>query len=221
MYYRTSIQQCIKKMSKLVHIFFLIVFFLFSSLAMAIDEPSYEVLNQESPFEVRQYSPILIAEVLVDGSMDEASNKGFRMIADFIFGNNIGVDQRSNKIAMTAPVTLEPQKIAMTAPVTVEKADASQWRVQFVMPKEYTLETLPKPNNKNVNIREVTGKRYAVIRYSGSNSSDKFEKRTQELMQWIEAKHFKVIGTPQLARYNPPWTLPPWRRNEVLIEIEP
>jgi hypothetical protein len=195
--------------------------YLFSNFVMAIEEPSFTISDQEAPFEIRQYEPMIIAEVIVDGTRDEASNKGFRMIADFIFGNNEASSKESQKIAMTAPVTIEPQKIAMTAPVTIDQSSDKGWRVQFVMPRQYTMETLPKPKNPLVHIKEITGKRYAAMRFSGFNNQEKIENNTQQLREWIEAKHLYAIGQPQLARYNPPWTLPPWRRNEILIEIAP
>lgn len=130
----------------------------FMGNAMATSEPKFELLEKSDAFELRQYDSIIIAEVLVDGDMDEASGKGFRLLADYIFGNNISQSGQKAKIAMTAPVTLKPQseKIAMTAPVSI-KADAQQWRVHFVMPAEYTMETLPKPNNSQVKIREISG----------------------------------------------------------------
>jgi SOUL heme-binding protein len=193
----------------------------FSKLTMAIEEPKFSVLEQEASFELRQYESQLIAEVLVEGSRDEASNKGFRLIADFIFGNNEGVQKESQKIAMTAPVTVESRKIAMTAPVTVDQSDEKNWRIQFVMPKEYTLETLPKPKNSLVKIREIPSKRYAVIVFSGLNNAEKIENNTKQLREWMQTKQLQAIGSPQLARYNPPWTLPPWRRNEILIEVSP
>ncbi len=182
--------------------------YLFSNLVMAIEEPTFTISDQEASFEIRQYEPMIIAEVIVAGTRDEASNKGFRMIADFIFGNN----EASSK---------ESQKIAMTAPVTTDQASDKGWRVQFVMPKQYTMETLPKPKNPLVHIKEVTGKRYAVMKFSGFNNQEKIENNTQQLREWIEVKRLHAIGQPQLARYNPPWTLPPWRRNEILIEIAP
>ena len=200
----------------------LIIFF--SNISMAIEEPKYNLIDQETPFEIRKYDPVLIAEVFVEGSRDEASNKGFRLIADFIFGNNEGSQKESQKIAMTAPVVVEPtndsKKIAMTAPVTIDQSDQKAWRVQFVMPKEYTLETLPKPKNSLVKIREVPSKYYAVMIFSGLNNQEKIENNTKLLKQWIGSKNLHPNGTPQLARYNPPWTLPPWRRNEILIEVE-
>ncbi len=190
-------------------------------LSMAIEEPKYVSSELAPPFEIRQYESMLIAEVMVEGTRDEASNKGFRLIADFIFGNNEGVQKESQKIAMTAPVTVEPRKIAMTAPVTVDQSDEKNWRVQFVMPKEYSMETLPKPKNSLVKIKEIPSKRYAVIVFSGLNNPEKIENNTKQLRAWMSDKQLNAIGTPQLARYNPPWTLPPWRRNEILIEIAP
>ncbi len=141
---------------------------------MAIEEPSYQVLKQSESFELRQYESQLIAEVTVQGSLSEASNKGFRLVADYIFGNNQVSQASSNqseKIAMTAPVVIEPQssKIAMTAPVVVEKKGASeqqQWTLYFVMPKSYRMDNLPKPNNPQVQIKEIKNKKVAVIRFS-------------------------------------------------------
>lgn len=193
-----------------------------SGIAMAIEEPNFQVLKNDEPFELRRYEPILIAEVFVSGRRDEATRQGFRLIADFIFGNNVSTTQKPKKIAMTAPVTVESQKIAMTAPVTIESAGHAsdeRWRVQFVMPKEYTLETLPKPNNPVVQIRSIPGKVYAVYGYSGLSGEDKVNRYTKELENWIAKQGLLVTGTSQLARYNPPWTLPPFRRNEILLEV--
>lgn len=201
----------------------------FNQLAMAIEEPKYEVIVSDGAFEIRRYAPMLIAETFVDGDMDEASNKGFRLIADFIFGNNQapGSDQKSN-IAMTAPVTIEPQsaKIAMTAPVTVQPesdqeklAAIKRWRIHFVMPSGYTLANTPKPNNTAVKLREVPGQHFAVHRYSWINTQARVQEKTDETLQWARHKSLQVIGTPQLSRYDPPWTLPMFKRNEIMVEI--
>ncbi len=195
---------------------------------MAIEEPSYQVLKQSEHFELRQYESQLIAEVTVQGSLSEASNKGFRLVADYIFGNNQASRAASNeseKIAMTAPVVIEAQssKIAMTAPVVVEKKGASeqqQWILYFVMPKSYRMDSLPKPNNPQVQIKEIKNKKVAVIRFSGWVDEDKLAGRTAELQTWIKQEQLIAIGDPQLARYNPPWTLPWWRRNEVFIPVQ-
>jgi SOUL heme-binding protein len=119
-----------------------------SGLAMAVEEPRYEVIRAEGDFELRRYPPLLIAQTIVDGDRDQASRKGFQLLADYIFGNNQS-DKGSGKIAMTAPVVIEPAKIAMTAPVTIQGqtglSEAGPWRVHFVMPSQYTLASIPKP----------------------------------------------------------------------------
>jgi hypothetical protein len=175
---------------------------------MAVEEPKYRVVLQEFPYEVRQYESTLIAETHVQGSLGEASNKGFRILADFIFGNN------------RAAAGETPQKIAMTAPVTVDSDQTSKaWRVQFTMPASYNLNTLPKPNNPAVAIRALPTKTYAVIVFSGLAGEQKTLEKTRQLNLWCQSRNLQVVGLAQLARYNPPWTLPPWRRNEIMIEL--
>ena len=209
---------------------------------MATEEPQFELLSKHDKIELRRYPAFVVAETTVEGDMDAASGKGFRVIADYIFGNNMAVGPASGKspekIAMTAPVTMEPvapasQKIAMTAPVAMEPlpgaASNSQqpqalqgaklWRVYFVMPSQYTLSTLPKPNNAAVRLREVPAKTWAVLRYSGLNTEARIQQRTNELVAWLASQKTKSVGSPQLARYNPPWTLPMFRRNEIMLEI--
>ena len=202
----------------LLWIFTLLVF---SNTAMATEEPKFTLLEKDQSFELRLYEPKILAEVLVSGTMREASSKGFRLIADFIFGNNIAVSGKSEKISMTAPVLIErhAEKISMTAPVGVEQSGAG-WKVNFVMPSQYTLETLPKPNNPLVKIKPIPAKKFAVIQFSGLVDEEKMAKKVTDLEQWISTKQLKVLGNAELARYNPPWTLPFLRRNEVLIEVE-
>ena len=196
------------------------VFFLFfTGTVMATEEPKYTVIEASEAFELRAYSPKIVAETLVSGSMDKASSAGFRLIADFIFGNNTAASGGNEKISMTTPVTMEPksEQISMTAPVTMEQAQG-QWRVQFVMPSQYTLASLPKPNNPEVTVREVPASNYAVIRFSGLAGEDKTAAKTADLLAWLDGRGITPIGKPELARYNPPWTLPFLRRNEVMIE---
>ena len=196
---------------------------------MAIEEPRYDVIVSQPPFELRHYAPTLIAQTLVDGDMDSASSQGFRLIANYIFGNNIAVgSDQVAKIAMTAPVTVEPQssKIAMTAPVTIEPqsgdtrvSGAHQWRIHFVMPSQYTLGTIPKPNNSAVTLHELPRKYMAVYRYSGFNTQARVQEKTEMALAWAKQQSLRVVGTPQLSRYDPPWTLPMFRRNEIMLEV--
>lgn len=200
---------------------------LFASIAMAIEEPKYTVTDKSGAFELRAYEPHVVAETLVDGSLDDASSAGFRRIADYIFGNNTSRtganDKNGEKISMTAPVTMTAkpdkspsEKISMTAPVTMQQS-AGQWRMYFVMPSQYTLSTLPTPNNLAVTLRELPETRMAVLRFSGLAGEDKTATKTAELMAWLKSKNITPTGTPELARYNPPWTLPFLRRNEVMV----
>lgn len=188
-------------------------------ITMATETPKYTVISQDGDFEIRQYEPRIIAEVTVAGDLDTASGEGFRTLAGFIFGNNHPANQpevtvsaeSTQKIAMTAPVTIEPAKLETTF------TQSRQWRVEFTMPSQYTLNTLPIPNNPAIQIKEVSSKTYAVVRYSGLNTAHRINKETQRLFDWLESQNLEITGTPELARYNPPWTLPMFRRNEILI----
>jgi effector-binding domain-containing protein len=195
--------------------------FIFSGIAVATEEPKFSLLEKDQSFELRLYEPKIIAEVEVDGDMSAASRKGFRQIADFIFGNNTAQSGKSEKISMTAPVAIKPasEKIAMTAPVGVQQSEKG-WKVSFVMPSQYTLETLPKPNNPQISIKQLPAKKFALIRFSGLVDEEKMQAKSAELNQWITMKKLNPVGIPELARYNPPWTLPFLRRNELMVEVE-
>jgi len=190
---------------------------------MATEEPRFSIIEKSEPFELRSYAPQLIAEVKVEGDLDTASSQGFRLIAAFIFGQN----QVSEKISMTAPVAIETAqstKIAMTVPVGIEASKdsakgVSQWVFSFVMPSEYTMATLPKPLNPLVSIRELPAQRRAAITFSGFYNEAKVLEKTKALEDWIKSKQWQPIGNPQFARYNPPWSIPFMRRNEILITV--
>jgi hypothetical protein len=190
--------------------------FIESPIAMATEEPSYRVVVQLEPFEIRQYPPMIVAQVEVPGDLSEASSAGFRLIANYIFGNNISV--RDGGLTTAEPA---PEKIAMTVPVIAEgKGDQKTWLIQFVMPKQYTMDTLPKPNNPQVKLIPIGPQKLAVIRFTGFISDDKVQEKTAELMAWIKSRNEIALGNPRLARYNPPWSIPWMRRNEILIPIQ-
>ena len=180
-----------------------------------VEKPDYKVLQSEQNIEIRQYEPMIIAEVEVDGKREDAIRDGFRLIADYIFGNNT-VEQN---ISMTAPVQQkENQKIAMTSPVQQQLAGKS-WQISFVMPSKYNMDSLPVPNNNRVRLKEILTKKFVVIEFSGTNSNENVTEHENQLMNYIEANQIKIIGSPKYAFYNAPWTLPFLRRNEVMIEI--
>ena len=181
-----------------------------------VEKPDYKVIQSEQNIEIRQYDPMIIAEVEVDGKREDAIRDGFRLLADYIFGNNT-VQQ---VISMTAPVQQkENQKIAMTAPVQQQSMGKS-WQMSFVMPSKYKLDSLPVPNNNRVRLKEILTKKFVVIEFSGTNSNENVTKHENQLMNYIEANQINIIGSPKYAFYNAPWTLPFLRRNEVMIEIK-
>ena len=180
-----------------------------------VEKPDYKVIQSEQNIEIRQYEPMIIAEVEVDGKREDAIRDGFRLIADYIFGNNT-VEQN---ISMTAPVQQkENQKIAMTSPVQQQFAGKS-WQISFVMPSKYNMDSLPVPNNNRVRLKGILTKKFVVIEFSGTNSNENVIEHENQLMNFIEANQINIIGSPKYAFYNAPWTLPFLRRNEVMIEI--
>ena len=188
---------------------------LWGPIVSNVEQPKYQVVESSGNIEIRDYAPQIVAEAEVTGDRRDAIGKGFRIIADYIFGNNTS----AQKVPMTAPVTQQgSEKIAMTAPVT-QQGDGNTWRVRFVMPSSYTIETLPKPNNPAVKLKEIGAKRCAAIRFSGMAGEDSLKRRTEELNAFISATNLTSLSAPTYAFYNPPWTLPFLRRNEVMVEI--
>jgi len=188
---------------------------LWGPIVSNVEQAKYDVVETHGSIEIRDYAPMIVAEVNVPGEREEAISDGFRMIADYIFGNNVS----SQEVAMTAPVIQQPsEKIAMTAPVT-QQGGGGDWVVRFVMPSEYTMQTLPKPNNPDVGLREIAEKRFAVIRFSGLARPKRLEKQTKELQAFIQSHNLQAHSGAIYAFFNPPWTLPFLRRNEVMIEI--
>lgn len=186
---------------------------------LALEEPPFDVLTTEGDFEIRQYQQHIAASVTARGNMDDASSAGFRSIADYIFGNNQNTNTgQSEKISMTAPVSM---RLPSSQVVNQEQLndDAQQWQVSFFMPAQYQLDTLPTPNNDQVRLENIDAYFAAVIRFSGFTGTTKVEKKLALLQQWIDAQQLTAKGTAHLARYNPPWTLPFLRRNEIIIHI--
>jgi len=200
-------------------IFVTFLLFLISLTVMAIEEPEFISIEKKDTFEIREYQPKLIAQVLVTGTFDNASSKGFRLLADFIFGNN-KTNEGSKKIDMTAPVVTRDasEKIEMTAPVISEENERG-WYISFNMPKQYSKDSLPVPNNPEVKIIDVPSEKFAVITFSGLVRERKYAEMLSLLNEEMRKRNLEPKGPVTLARYNPPWTLPFLRRNELMIRI--
>ncbi len=180
----------------------------------------YQVIESEpdSKIELRTYDQM----VLVSTSMNSAKgNSAFRKLFKYISGDNI--DQ--SKIPMTAPVFMDEEnkdygkKIPMTAPVFMDENSETPM-MSFVMPREFTLETTPKPTDPEVMVSEIKNYTVAVIQFNGTLSDTNVKKHEQILEEWIEDQEYEIIGSYKKAGYNAPFTLPMLRRNEVLIEVK-
>jgi hypothetical protein len=202
-----------------VKTFLIFTLFLFSITGnvMATEEAKYAVLEKEGPFELRQYEPCIVAETIVTGDFDEVGNMAFRRLFRYISGDN----QAKKTISMTAPVAQEArsEKISMIAPVNQQKA-GDQWSIAFIMPAEYTMDTLPTPNDTEVKLRAIPARLLAAITYSGTWRESRYEEHKTLLDKMLSQRKLKPAGEYIYARYNPPFTLWFMRRNEVLVPVE-
>lgn len=178
----------------------------------------YTVLERAEPFEIRQYPTLLVARTAMAGDADKGSGDSFRRLFNYISGANGG----KKTIAMTAPVLQEKQEgepIAMTAPVFMSRATQAR-TMAFVLPEGYTLANAPQPTNAAVELAEISAQKMATVTFSGFLSESNIRAQTQVLEQWLRDRRLKPTGDATAAGYDPPWTIPFWRRNEVLIPIE-
>ena len=168
---------------------------------MAIEEPKYSVVSKTKTYEIRQYEPVIVAETKIDSEFEKAGNEAFKILAGYIFGAN----KSKTKIEMTAPVN--------------QIKSASGFVVQFTMPKQYTLETLPQPNDSRVELRQVPARKVAVLSYSGSWSEKRYNRKLAKLKNALENDNLKIQGEPVFARFNSPFQLWFLRRNEIWLEL--
>ncbi len=188
--------------------------------AKANEEPEYTVVLQDGAFEVRRYEPMIVAEITVEGSEGRATSAAFNPLFGYISGRN----STQGSIDMTAPVTQAPRQgtsIDMTAPVTQAPADGEAWTVAFVMPRSWTMETLPVPYDRRVTLREIPERTVAALRYSGRSRPAMQARKREELAGWLAANGLVAVSEPEVAFYNAPSMPGPFRRNEILVAIDP
>lgn len=179
------------------------------------ETPAYSVVAREGPVEIRRYDPRITAEVTVTGPRSGAINTGFRVLAGYIFGGN----QSQAKVAMTSPVGQAPsEKIAMTSPVGQSGADGA-WVVQFTMPSQYTMATLPKPNDGRIRFVQHPAQRQIAIQFSGMASSTALDKAEADLRAAATTQGVDLAAGPFFYFYDAPMTLPWNRRNEVAFAL--
>ena len=189
-----------------------------------VEEPPFKVLGDVGghvggdvgTVQIRSYGPRLAAEAVVDGGEIDARSKGFQLLAGYIFGGN----SARTSIAMTAPVAQSSQTIAMTAPVDQARDANGQWRIRFYMPAKYTRDTLPTPTNPAVQIVEAPAQTVAVLRYSGIPTKEAVRDADARLLTALSGSAWRPVGAPFAWFYDPPWTIPPLRRNEAVVAVE-
>jgi hypothetical protein len=188
------------------------IIFLMSFISLdvlSIETLEYDVIKKENKFEIRQYKNHITASISFK-SKEEFDKLAFRTLANYIFGNNI---------SMTSPVLTQGENIGMTSPVLTEE-NQSVWTMSFSMPKRYSLENLPTPSNKNIVIKEEKEKLIAAITFSGFMSDSNFLRNERKLTRWLKNNRYEYKPSLIRAGYNPPWTLPFFRKNEVMAVIK-
>lgn len=186
-------------------------------IRVGTEEPHYVPTTLTDEVEIRRYGPRIAAETVVSGDEDRARSIGFRRLASYIFGGN----HREETIAMTAPVAQQSSdEIAMTAPVAQSRTADDKWVIRFFMPSKWSMDTLPEPDDDKVQLVQVPGETVAVLRFSGDRSPQAVAGRVDELRKALQDNDIKPAGEPVAWFYDPPWTLPFRRRNEVVIPVE-
>ena len=226
------------------------------------EQPKYEVMIDEQPYELRKYEPYTVAEVTIyDDDIDEAQRRGFRILADYIFGENIArnsahrrvrmkdgeVYKSNEEIDMTGPVMLDAnESISMTGPVLLDLNDQivvrgpanvvnmitpeemvefeidiqQKWTMSFSLPAKYTLNNAPIPKSPAVRLREKEGELVITRRFSNFVSKEKVEDLGSGLLAWANEKGLVIEGSVRIARYDPMWTIPFLRRNEIHLSVK-
>ncbi len=211
----------------IIIVLILIAWTVWSFYAYTVETLSYEVLDKKENYEIRKYSPYIAMQVEIDEeNTNEALNAGFRVLAGYIFGDNQG----NRKVAMTAPVIEQKENIkestkwgasvSMTAPVMEQKNTEDKRVITFTAPKEYTIDTLPRPNTDKIKFVQVSAKKYAVHRFTWYYTAERIEEKKKYLKEILGKDNLKILGEPMFAGYNGPGTIPFLMRNEILIEVE-
>ena len=186
-----------------------------------VEQAHYKVLETQGDIELREYAAYVTVETTVDGDFEDAGKRAFGKLFGYISGEN----QARGKIDMTAPViasdanAVSGESIEMTAPV-IAAQDRGGWRYAFVLPAGYSIENAPLPLRDDVRLAEVEPRRVAVVTFSGTWNESAYGANLERLRDWIEANRFEAASPPSFAGYDPPWTIPFLRRNEVMIDVK-
>lgn len=197
-------------------VFFALVVLLatYGFILMHTEQPTYRVVSSDGDFEVRKYDPFIVAEVKMQGDRKQVLAQGFKMLANYISGNNIS----GYKIAMTAPV-IQQKDDQMHIRIIAKKLQKHSWIICFVMPSAYKLSVLPKPCNKRIVLETLPNRAFVVIRFSGRATNKRISEYEKQLLAYVAKMHFATLSTPIYAFYSQPWIPPIAKHNEIMIAI--
>lgn len=186
------------------------------------EQVQYDVVDNVKDVEIRHYQKRVVAEF--NGAK---TNRGaFLALFNYISGEN----RVKTKVSMTSPVEVADAnaKIAMTAPVELSNSDSNldqdatnkdTIRMRFFLPTSFTIDTAPRPTNEKISIKELPAENYAVLRYSGINSKEVFKNKSDQLQEMLKNSKWEIVGQPKFMGYDPPFTIPPLRRNEAIVKV--
>lgn len=194
----------VSKRKILILIAILIPVTLFAIALISPDEPVFEVVSETDDYELRAYPAFIVAETRVKADFDQAGGDAFRILVDYIQGNNVG-----------------GRNLPMTAPVIQQEQGAQDWLFQFVMAKEYLMPMLPRPLDERVALEQEPARLIAARRYGGGWDQSRYRENEQALLDALAEDGLTPIGAPLFARYNAPFVPGFLRRNEVLAVVEP
>ncbi len=202
-------------------IIFVILWSIWGYFASRAESALYTVIEKRNGYEIREYSPHVIAQTTITGDYDQSMNSGFRIIAGYIFGGNTKKESIATTVPVTTQIDNQPanEKIAMTVPVTTTINGDSRI-MSFVMPSKYTIDSLPTPNDSRVQLIEVASEKKAALRFSWFRTESRIERNKIKLQSILEREGITLDGPIEFAAYNGPGT-PPWmNRHEILVRIK-
>lgn len=183
------------------------------------ESPKYDVIHEDGELEIRRYPASLRAKTFAAGNYAASSDAGFKRLASFISGHNSG-NVRLYPPDSAAQSNLRGEPIAMTTPVLQAPVEGG-WTMAFILPRKYSFSTAPKPLDAEIELEQVPPQTMAILRYSGSVDEDRIQRKFRELRGWVQSIGWRSISEPLAAQYDPPFTIPFLKRNEVLVWAEP
>jgi DNA gyrase inhibitor GyrI len=169
----------------------------------AYESAKYSVIEADGPIEIREYDDLIMATTNLQ-TLSQSDNGSFMRLFRYISGAN----QVGQKVAMTTPVFMKSGSDTMTG------------QMGFVIPAAVSQQGVPQPSDKDVQIRERKGGRFAVIRFAGRLDRESMTNAEDRLTRWMNQRGLVRDGATEFAGYDPPWTPGPLRRNEVLIPFK-